>query len=77
MGWKILNKNNKVISLLKQNFNLDIRNYSAIERIFKKFKKNIALIIHCAAQPSHDYGKDFPIIDFTAINLNYWSNKTA
>ena len=47
-----------------KNFNLDIRNYSAIERIFKKFKKNIALIIHCAAQPSHDYGKDFPIIDF-------------
>ena len=22
------------------------------------------MIIHCAAQPSHDYGKDYPILDF-------------
>jgi CDP-paratose 2-epimerase len=35
-----------------------------LEKIFKNFKKNISLIIHCAAQPSHDYGKDFPILDF-------------
>ena len=27
-------------------------------------KKQISLIIHCAAQPSHDYGKDHPVIDF-------------
>ena len=56
-------------SLIKQNkkykhFSIDIRNYTALEKIFKKFKKNISLIIHCAAQPSHDYGKNHPIIDF-------------
>ena len=55
--------------LLKKNkrfkhYNTDIRNYDSLEKIYKKFKKNISLIIHCAAQPSHDYGKNFPIIDF-------------
>ena len=44
--------------------NIDIRNFNSIEKIFKKYKKNISLIIHCAAQPSHDYGKKFPILDF-------------
>ena len=47
-----------------QNNNIDIRNFSSIEKIFKKYKKKISLIIHCAAQPSHDYGKKFPILDF-------------
>ena len=56
-------------NLIKKNkkykhFSIDIRNYAALEKIFKKFKKNISLIIHCAAQPSHDYGKNHPIIDF-------------
>tara|TARA_B100001971_G_C18248902_1_gene576553 strand:+ start:1011 stop:2063 length:1053 start_codon:yes stop_codon:yes gene_type:complete len=55
--------------LIKKNKNfkslsIDIRNYSGLEKIFKKYKKNISLIIHCAAQPSHDYGKNFPVIDF-------------
>jgi CDP-paratose 2-epimerase len=47
-----------------KHFNTDIRNYRGLEKIFKKYKKNISLIIHCAAQPSHDYGKKFPILDF-------------
>ena len=56
-------------SLLKNNkkfkhYNTDIRNYNSLEKIFKKYKKNISLIVHCAAQPSHDYGKNYPIIDF-------------
>ena len=50
-----------------KNHNIDIRNYVELEKIFKKYKKNISLIIHCAAQPSHDYGKNFPILDF---NIN-------
>ena len=45
-------------------FNTDIRNYEDLKKIFSKYKKNISLIIHCAAQPSHDYGKNYPIIDF-------------
>ena len=45
-------------------YNIDVRNFNSLEKIFKKYKKKISLIIHCAAQPSHDYGKNFPIIDF-------------
>ena len=37
-----------------KHFNTDIRNYRNLEKIFKIYKKNISLIIHCAAQPSHD-----------------------
>ena len=43
---------------------IDIRNYNSLEKIFKNKKKRISIIIHCAAQPSHDYGKNFPILDF-------------
>ena len=46
------------------NFDIDVRNYSKLKKIFKKYSKKISLIIHCAAQPSHDYGKNFPRIDF-------------
>ena len=57
---KNLQKRNKNFKHL----NIDIRNYGGLERIFKKYKKNISVIIHCAAQPSHDYGKKFPFLDF-------------
>ena len=56
---KLLKQNKKFKSL-----SIDIRNYNSLEKVFKKYKKNISLIIHCAAQPSHDYGKNYPIIDF-------------
>jgi|TARA_B110000259_G_C14029293_1_gene406033 CDP-paratose 2-epimerase len=45
-------------------FSADIRSYNNLEKIFKKYKKKIKIIIHCAAQPSHDYGKNFPLLDF-------------
>ena len=45
-------------------FNIDIKNYKNLQKIFKKYKKNIKLIIHAAAQPSHDWAKDKPLIDF-------------
>lgn len=42
--------------------NLDIRNR---EKVFDLFKENgFDLIIHCAAQPSHDKARDIPLIDF-------------
>ena len=46
------------------NYNTDIRNFNSLEKIFRKYSKNISIIIHCAAQPSHDYGKNYPTIDF-------------
>ena len=45
-------------------FNVDIRNYLALKKIFFEYKKNIKVIIHAAAQPSHDWAKNKPFIDF-------------
>ena len=50
-----------------KHFNLDITNYKDLEKIFRKYKKNIKLVIHSAAQPSHDWAKTKPFIDF---NIN-------
>jgi len=42
--------------------NLDIRDRSALEELFRKHKFD--LIVHCAAQPSHDKAREIPILDF-------------
>lgn len=47
-----------------ENENIDIRNYEKLEKIFKKYKKNIKIIIHAAAQPSHDWAAKEPFTDF-------------
>jgi len=44
--------------------NCDIRNHSFIKTIFSKYSKNIKLIIHAAAQPSHDWAYNSPMTDF-------------
>lgn len=49
--------------------NIDIRDNEAVEKIFKKYGKEISLIIHAAAQPSHDWAATDPFMDFT-INAN-------
>ena len=46
---------------------IDIRNYLALEKIYKKYKNSIKLVIHSAAQPSHDWAKKEPFVDF---NIN-------
>ena len=56
---KLLKRNKNFV-----NFNLDIRNFDKLNKIFKKYSKKISIIIHCAAQPSHDYGKNYPFLDF-------------
>ena len=48
-----------------KNFNIDIRNLEGLTKLFKKYSKKISIIIHCAAQPSHDYGKNHPFLDFS------------
>lgn len=44
---------------------MDIRDETAIEEIFKKYNQDIALIIHAAAQPSHDFAASNPPLDFS------------
>lgn len=45
-------------------YNVDIRNFKNLKKIFEKYKKDIKVIIHAAAQPSHDWAKNRPLIDF-------------
>ncbi len=47
----------------------DIRDEKRIEKIFKEYSSDIQLIIHAAAQPSHDWAAREPLTDFT-INAN-------
>jgi CDP-paratose 2-epimerase len=50
-------------------FEVNIINYSLLEKIFKKYNKKINLIIHTAAQPSHDWAYQNPILDFKINSL--------
>lgn len=42
----------------------DIRNYDAMRRIFDQYGSDIKLVIHTAAQPSHDWAARSPRTDF-------------
>lgn len=46
-------------------YNIDIRDYGQLEVIFKQYCKNIEVIIHTAAQPSHDWASKEPMTDFS------------
>jgi CDP-paratose 2-epimerase len=52
-----------------QHQSIDIRDRSAIETLFKDHAGDIELIIHTAAQPSHDWAANDPHTDFT-VNAN-------
>lgn len=52
-----------------RHYNLDIRNQQGIEGIFQEYSSEIKLIIHAAAQPSHDWAAKDPHTDFT-VNAN-------
>ncbi|MCO5060655.1 MAG: NAD-dependent epimerase/dehydratase family protein [Kiritimatiellae bacterium] len=43
---------------------VDIRDQTAINRIFSFYGKQIVLVIHAAAQPSHDWAAREPLTDF-------------
>lgn len=61
-----LDNRQKLISSLSkyQHHDFDIRDRSAVENLFKKLGKEISLIIHTAAQPSHDWAARDPHADF-------------
>ena len=48
---------------------LDIRDEKQLETIFKEYSKDIKVVVHTAAQPSHDWAAKEPKTDFT-INAN-------
>ena len=52
-----------------KHLDIDIRDREAISKLFQDYNKDIALIIHTAAQPSHDWAARDPHMDFT-VNAN-------
>ncbi len=50
-------------------YNADIRDVTVLEKIFKEYGNDISLVIHAAAQPSHDWAAKEPFTDFT-VNAN-------
>lgn len=50
-----------------QHFDIDITNNKDLSALFKYYGKDISLVIHTAAQPSHDWAAKEPLTDF-AIN---------
>jgi CDP-paratose 2-epimerase len=47
--------------------NLDIRQREPLEKVFARYGKNVDLVVHAAAQPSHDWAAREPLTDF-AVN---------
>lgn len=45
-------------------YDVDIRDLHKLNEIFNKYKEDIDLIIHTAAQPSHDWAAKDPFADF-------------
>lgn len=52
-----------------KHYSIDIRDEKAIFHLFNEYGKDIKLIVHTAAQPSHDWAAKDPFKDFT-INAN-------
>jgi CDP-paratose 2-epimerase len=52
-----------------RHLDLDVRDDAAIKNVFKTYGKDIAVVIHAAAQPSHDWAARDPVLDF-GVNAN-------
>jgi CDP-paratose 2-epimerase len=52
-----------------RHYAIDIRDADAISSLFAHYGRDIALVIHSAAQPSHDWAASDPTVDFT-VNAN-------
>ncbi len=50
-------------------YDADIRDNEAISKIYDRYGKDVKAVMHCAAQPSHDWAASDPYMDFT-VNAN-------
>ena len=46
-------------------YNIDVRNYLELEKIYQEFGSSIEIVVHTAAQPSHDWAAKEPLTDFS------------
>src|ERR1700722_19584468 len=56
-----------------RHYEVDIRDADGIGKLFAQYGREIQLVIHTAAQPSHDWAAKDPNTDFT-VNANGTSN---
>ena len=47
-----------------RHYTADVRDFEAVRRVFAEYGSNIQLVIHTAAQPSHDWAAREPLTDF-------------
>ena len=47
-----------------EHYNIDIRDYQKLNEVFSKYSSDIDIVIHTAAQPSHDWAANEPLTDF-------------
>ena len=47
-----------------EHYNIDIRDYQKLNEVFSKYSNDIDIVIHTAAQPSHDWAANEPLTDF-------------
>ena len=47
-----------------RHYGADVRDLEALRRIFQEYAGDITLVVHAAAQPSHDWAAREPITDF-------------
>jgi CDP-paratose 2-epimerase len=52
-----------------EHFSLDVRDEAAVGKLFRERASEIVLVVHAAAQPSHDWAAREPFTDFT-VNAN-------
>ena len=52
-----------------RHWDIDIRNEQQMFAIFEQYGRHISLVVHTAAQPSHDWAAKDPITDFS-VNAN-------
>lgn len=48
-----------------EHYNIDIRDYQKLNEVFSKYSNDIDIVIHTAAQPSHDWAANEPLTDFS------------
>ncbi|MBA3704884.1 MAG: NAD-dependent epimerase/dehydratase family protein [Bacteroidetes bacterium] len=64
------NKSKLIDTLINyQHYDIDIRNLTALEKIFSEYGNSIKGVIHTAAQPSHDWAAKEPFTDFNVNAL--------
>ena len=56
-----------------RSYEIDIRDFEALSRLFAKQRRDLELVIHTAAQPSHDWAAAEPLTDF-AVNATGTAN---